>query len=481
MKVKEIDESVERQIVTYAITSTKFLREIRPALIPAYMRSGYAKIVIKWVVEYFEEYKEAPGKHIQDLYKKNLHTIRDEEETELVSEFLLRLSKDYEAEEVGTGRENVEFLVRTAISYLKLRALEDLKDHLEASILEHDPVKGEQCVTNFRRVETPRDKGVSLLDDTTTVTTAFIEEEDTLFHFPGVLGEQVGSFVRGDLVAYMAASKRGKSWWEWYTGQTALYHGFRVAFFNLEMTRNQQIRRSWMSLVSQPRRRREYQELRDVSIPSFYREGENGVWMVKAEKKDVRTIDPSEVGEKQKAFRRQFRSGSVRVFSLPAYSATVLDIQAHLDNLIYYDNFIPDVIVVDYADLIAPAGQYRGEYRHQLDEIWKSLRRIAQERNALVVTATQAGRAAFVEDADEKDIAEDIRKIAHVAKLIVINQKRSEKDIGVCRVQQLVERDDHWGGQTVLVLQCLDLGQVCLASKLKKDVFLPKDEQNERR
>lgn len=474
MKSKEVDASIERQIIMYSIVSTRFLRDISIVLKPEYMESSYARIVLKWVLEYYNEYREAPKKHIQELYQKNSFQISDEEDTELIAEFLLRLSNEYKDGEISEEKENIDFIIKNAIIYLKLQSVKRLKDSLEVCLLNKDAVKAEQAIANFRRLETPRDKGVSMFEDTVEVTTAFLEEEDTLFKFPGVLGDEIGTFSRGDLIAYLAAAKRGKSWWEWYTAQMATYHGFRAVFFNLEMTKNQVVRRAWTSLTGMPRRKSENQVKRTIEVPYFTREGEEGPWSIEVKEKEYPTIDLSKVAAKQKAFRRQFRSGNIRVFSFPAYSATVNDIKAHLDNLYYYDEFAPDVIVIDYADLIVPSSNYRGEYRQQLDEIWKSLRRIAQERNALVVTASQAGRAAFDADAAEKDIAEDIRKIAHVSKLISINQTKAERDLGVVRIQQLVERDDKIGGRKVVVLQCLDLGQVCLDSRLQKDVILPK-------
>jgi hypothetical protein len=472
VKAKEIDTSVERQIVTYAITSTRFLRDVGSALRPENLKSAYARTVVKWVLEYYTEYHEAPGKHIQELYQKNFTQVRDEDETELISEFLVRLSDRYKNETISPEKDNIEFIVTNATTYLRLQKLERLKESIELAVLNKDPTKGEQEVGSFQRVGTIRDKGVSIFDDTVAVTTAFLEEEDVLFRFPGILGDELGPFVRGDLVSYMAASKRGKSWWEWYTGQIAAYYGYHVVFFNLEMTPNQIIRRAWTSLTGVPRRRKAGQAKRIISVPYFDSENEDGPWTVEEAKKEYKTIDLSSVRLKQKNFRRQFHSGNVRIFSLPAYSATLKDIVAHLDNLYYYDDYVPDVVVVDYADLLVPSNA-RVETRHQLDEIWKGLRRIGQERNCLVVTASQAGRAAFDADATEKDISEDIRKIAHVAKLVSINQTRPERDIGVCRLRQLVERDDRMGGGKVVVLQCLDLGQVCLDSRLQEDVILP--------
>jgi len=36
--------------------------------------------------------------------------------------------------------------------------------------------------------------------------------EEYMFRFPGVLGEVIGDFARGDLVAFLGFANRGKTW-----------------------------------------------------------------------------------------------------------------------------------------------------------------------------------------------------------------------------------------------------------------------------
>ena len=175
----------------------------------------------------------------------------------------------------------------------------------------------------------------------------------------------------------------------------------------------------------------------------------------------------TEVAGKQKKFRSLFRSGDMRIINIPPYSSTVVDIETHLDNLQYYDNYQADVIVVDYADLLAPENN-KFDYRHQLDAIWKSLRKVAQERNIVIVTATQSNRKGLKGDIDAEDIAEDVRKLAHVSKMLVINQNKKEYRDGVMRVKQIKERDGRRNDEEVTVLQCLDIGRVYLDSRLKR-------------
>jgi len=298
--------------------------------------------------------------------------------------------------------------------------------------------------------------------DAAEVSAAYLDKDEVLFSFPGALGEVVGYFARGDLVAYLSFMSRGKTWWQWYTAQMGMYLGLKSVFITLEMSRNQIIRRAWRSMVGAPR------EDQKVLIPYFERgEGER-VFSIQMKEEFRKAINVGEIAERQKAFRFQFRSGNTRIAYFPAYSATMDDIVAYLDSLEYYERFIPDIVVIDYADIIAPSRN--GEYRHQIDDIWKRLRRLAQERNILVVTASQSDRSTARHDAREENVAEDIRKLAHVSKMIALNQTREEYELGVMRVNKLKERDGRRSFRTVVTLQCLDIGRICLDSKLNNEV-----------
>ena len=65
-----------------------------------------------------------------------------------------------------------------------------------------------------------------------------------------------------------------------------------------------------------------------------------------------------------------------------------------LDDWEAREGFVPDVIVIDYADLLEADGKST-EFRHKQDSIWKGLRAMSQKRHALVLTATQADAASY--------------------------------------------------------------------------------------
>ncbi len=114
------------------------------------------------------------------------------------------------------------------------------------------------------------------------------------------------------------------------------------------------------------------------------------------------------------------------------------------------------------------------EERHRLDDIWKNLRKLAAERNIALITASQTGRASANADATEADIAEDIRKMAHVTKMITINSSKEERALGLSRIACLAEREDAVIHDQVYALTCLDIGNPCLDSKFRNEVFVEK-------
>ena len=86
--------------------------------------------------------------------------------------------------------------------------------------------------------------------------------------------------------------------------------------------------------------------------------------------------------------------GSLTVKEYPTKSASVVTIRNHLEKVISRGKK-PDIIIVDYADLLKPAGDPRAEKRHQLESLYEDLRALAQEYKCPVWTASQTNRTAL--------------------------------------------------------------------------------------
>ena len=85
-------------------------------------------------------------------------------------------------------------------------------------------------------------------------------------------------------------------------------------------------------------------------------------------------------------------SGKLIIKEYPTRSASIQTIKNHIDKLRRRD-FVPDMIIVDYGDLIRPESSKRDEKRHQLETIYEELRGLAQEVGCPVWTASQTNRS----------------------------------------------------------------------------------------
>ena len=83
--------------------------------------------------------------------------------------------------------------------------------------------------------------------------------------------------------------------------------------------------------------------------------------------------------------------GQLVVKEYPTKSSSVVTLKNHLEKLCNR-GFKPDVIIVDYADLLRPSSALR-EKRHELETIYEQLRGLAQEHKCCVWTASQTNRS----------------------------------------------------------------------------------------
>jgi hypothetical protein len=503
---ERVDTEVEQKILTAAITSTKFCREIFPVLHEKYFQDAHIVRVIRWVREYYGQYQQAPEKHIQDVYKLKQGEIK-EAEADLIKRFLTTLSERYE----DLREFNVEYVLDESLKYLNARALTVISDNVKLLLEAGHVDLAEDELQSFRRVKKETTSWIDPFDPK-TVRNVFDEEGVHLVNFTGKLGELLGDFDRGWFVGFMAPYKRGKTWWLQETAILSLLNKYRVAFISLEMGVNRVLKRMYSEITSmgakegihyfpcfdcsknqrgtcddphrasrvsllgpdgKPRRffvGEDYGDYKPCTYCRGKREYEPASWF---EPYKRRALNARDVRKTVHGWRGMFGS-RLRVKSYPRFSANVSDIRRDLDALEYSEGFIPDVIIVDYADILAPENVGDTDRRSRIDDTWKTLGGMAEERHCLMVTATQSNRgSADKRNVMSTDVAEDIRKMAHVDVMISLNQTSEEKRLGIMRVGIAAHRDaDFEEGKHVQVLQHLPTGQPFLDSE-----YAPEDKK----
>lgn len=459
MKRQKLDALSERDIIIGLIVSDKFCREVTPCLDPKDLEIEYTRIVAGWVKWYYQKFKTAPKSDILKLYRAKIEEIKDDDLQENILSFIEKVNDDFDS----IRNFNEEFMVQKSIDYLKMRSLKNLSADIESFVQMGDIQKAENILTKYRKVEANGNESVSLLHDSEKVISSFIDDDDFLFQMSGAYGKVVGKINRNDFIAYLAPIKRGKTWHLMYSAQCALQAGLKVVYFSCEMSQDKMIKRFWRGLSGQCD-----VDTEGIDYP-YFELNDDGKYVVKHKSINRKAVSFSDVRKKQKTMQRLFRGGDIRLFAVPTDTLTVSQLEMKIEDLIY-DGYIPDVIVIDYADIMAKNEGDRSDYRNQIDGIWKRLRGLAQKLNVAVITASQSTRDTIDKDVKASDVAEDMRKLAHVTAMVSLNQTPDEKQQNVMRVKQLIVREEGAEFKEALCLQSLQISCPVLDSRFVDEV-----------
>ena len=129
----------------------------------------------------------------------------------------------------------------------------------------------------------------------------------------------------------------------------------------------------------------------------------------------------------------------------PMKSASVQTIKSHLSRLRLKD-IIPDVIIIDYGDLLRAMEGVDGEKRHGLEAIWQDMKRLAQELEIPIITFTQTNRSGYADDLITPDqVSEDFSKIMTSDIILTVARNLEQKQLGIGKALLAKNRQDKDG------------------------------------
>lgn len=495
-RLHKTDHDIEKRILIGLILSTKVLEKLHPFLQPKILELDLSKEVSKWILDYYSKYKQAPKGHIKDLYliaKPKLRPVVAEE----MEQFLSKLSEEYLSETSPEGI-NEDFIIDRGLQYLRERHLRQMVEEVNALLETGEVQKAEQLAEGRKKIILESEyRWVKPLDDLRYLNSVFDEKENPLIEFKGKLGELVGPLYRGWLLGVMGPFKRGKTWDLQDIAFDGILSRLRVAFASLEMQDKHQSTRLYSQVgrfggfeglykipcfdccsnqdnsciktirVNGEPRPEKFQPNQTYKPCTACRGTEDFVvttWFTLQKRPALtRKNARKELGKLQK----MVGSNLFRLISYPAFTATLSNVEEDLERLEIQEGFIPDILVIDYADILE-AENKKDEYRHRIDMIWKRLKGMAFERSCLVVTGSQSNRASTDKEVlSEKDTAEDARKLAHTDVMLTLNQTDKEKDQGVWRIGVLEHRWKQFNKRRQLMaLQQFEIGQPILDGEI---------------
>jgi len=524
---KPPNSKIERKIIIGMIVSSDFLKEIQP-IYSRYKETPFslpwAAIIADWCIEYYNRYKNAPDKTIQDIFHNHQKTIYDKDQVELIEKFLTGLSEEWEEE----NDLNIPFLLDETEKHFRLQAVKKINERLKLSISRSDVDEAEHIISDFERVLRPGTIGIDPIGDIDAIEEAFSSEnKDILFHLPedlGAISRFMGPFERGSLTCFMGKEGAGKSWFLQELGLIAVKAGHNVLFVSMEMSQRQSITRIHQNLSSETKQNR----IGDILIPVFdcklnqenncskskrscnigildryghkpdwkqefinreYKISfhprvsskyipcmacrgdynyQGDTWFIKKKKRGLSTAKAKKKG--LTLTKSKLKGKKFKFVRYPVGTKSMKDLIIHIGNLGFYENFRPDLIITDYFSKFLP--ENKEDKRHQLRHIIEKHKAIAQEYHCAVLTASQTNITRKDDKQGSKAITkgswqESMAPQAESDRTFAINQSATQKRNGIMLLNMLKERDDEYDQiKDLTILYSHHIGKAILDSEI---------------
>jgi len=437
---------LQDSIVQLAITSTDFLKRARPAIDPAHFQPP-ASDLLDVALKYYDNFSEAAGDHFQDEFAPIADEL-DDDQYDLYMAYIDRVN--------DLDTPNVDYILDKLNSFARARALQsgllEAADHVaDGDFLQAENVMHEAFHAGVESVE----MGYDYLYDFSDLPDRMTGEQYLMKTGIKALDKMVGGFKRGDFGILEGEYKGKKSWGLLYIAMMGLRHGLNVLYISHENSEEEtRIRLDRMiGWLSKERGGKE------VDIYGWDNDSESVV----RKTKKCRSIYNLEASKKARLALRKW-GGRIFIKKYPMSSVNMLEIRRYINCLEAYKGFVPDLIVNDYADKMAPMDSRKSELA-QLTDTYQQHKRLADELNCVVFTASQVDTGSIRRGTITKASA-----YGHKGKLGDCDvafgldpQTPAQIETGETVLRVIAARNSKESG-VVTFWKCLDAGQFCVDS-----------------
>ena len=339
-------KSFQEKLVQSMFYDRSFFDQMSDVFDPYFLEVKYLRLFYERLANYRQKFEKHPSVEIM------ASIIKTEMEEE--SEVLQKQVKDYFARIVATSQvEDEEYVKVTALDFCKKQKLKEaiMKSVGLLKTSSFDQIS--EVINQAMKLGLDNDHGYDYLID-------FEERFLKRSRNPMTTGWKIidditkGGLGRGELGVVIAPTGAGKSMALVHLGAQAIKEGKNVVYYTLE--------------------------LQDTVVASRF---DSCITSVKLQDlHSFKDLIYDQVKELE---------GKLIVKEYPTKSANVNKLKQHLEKL-RRSGFEPDLICVDYGDLLQPISSYK-EKRIELETIYEDLRGMAQEFECPVWTASQTNRS----------------------------------------------------------------------------------------
>ena len=454
---EKIDLKDERDIIVGMSISDIFCSNIK-RLITDYrlFQTSYNRKLIKWILEYYEKHNASPKESLRELFYFHRDELKDDE-IDFMDDVITIVEKQISTAKKGFS---TDFYLNKAEKYLSQQSLLKLSAELKVLATEGDIIGAENKISNYKKVKKDLGQGLDPLTDENIIERIFEMQSSPLFTVPGVLGEAFTKIFRGDLMGIAGVSKSGKSFMLLQFAKYAILDRLKVAYFTLEMSNDQNSSRLFTNIVG-----KSLKPIEETIVPYI----ENG--KIYCDYINKNSITQLEIEKTRKSLDLAIGSGGLRFFDTSTSGCTLTEIEGTLVNLSSFEDWIPDVVIIDYADILETESRYKDSWKAE-DEKWVRMKReIAQKHNCFCISATQLNREALKANKTEVGhTAGSIGKFNHTSLWMSLTTSPQERKAGISRCTVQGRHDEYDIIDEFIITRCLKIGRPIIDSEYKSKI-----------
>lgn len=397
-------DSIQRGILYLLKSDKDFYLEIINLVKPEYFEFDVYKNIYISVVNHYDKYKVLPTDHIiinsvKDSISGSV-PVEYEDELEYINQLdvasIAQKSYYLDIIEKFARKEAIKHAIAKSIDYIKKEQFGEVEAEIKRALSVHRELDLGQ---NYFLDVPGRWSRLTNINYDNRFATPFTEINSVL----------EGGPARKELCMVVAPPGGGKSLFLVNQGVAALKQNKKVLYVSLEMSEDRIAQRfdSVMTCIPQSSLK-DQQDLLDKRL---------------------------------ELFKREFPNGKLIIKEFPTGRANANTVRALINQLQSYEEFTPDILIIDYLELMRATTEGMPEYQAQ-ERIAQELRGVGVEYNMLVWTATQTNRqgsrAAVITDVD---LADAFGKIRTCDFSISLNQTTQEFDANQMRVYIMKSRN----------------------------------------
>ncbi|HUS48981.1 MAG TPA: DnaB-like helicase C-terminal domain-containing protein [Candidatus Paceibacterota bacterium] len=305
---------------------------------------SYQKILLDYQLKFFSKYREVAK-------FSTLKDIINEKEKGLAKDHLLGLIEKIEQ----TSVDNILHIKDSSYRYFKERSVKNCIYQMALDLKKHNYDSMKQKLEDALRAGEIRETGHNYVTDINKRLVGDFRRP--ISAMPGLDALIGGGLAQGEMGIVLAPTGGGKSMMLVKFACTAFLAGKKVLYYTLELSEEAVGNRIDACL----------NQIRIKEVWDF---------------PDVIKENTEEIAK---------NGGSLIIRGFDSGFATINTLMSHVKTLQVNDNFIPDIIFIDYGDLLKPLDSY-SEKRHSLDSIYVGIRGMATQLKIPIWNAAQTNR-----------------------------------------------------------------------------------------